>query len=350
MRISGWMAPAVLGLALGARADDTNLTLRAAADARGVLVGAATMSDTLRDPRHRDTLAREFNLLTPENEMKWPFIRRTRDTWEFTGADRFLAFAEEHKLAVHGHTLLWYAHNPKWLAETKWTPAETEQLMVEHIRKVVGRYRGRVLMWDVINEEVADDGTLRDSLWSRAGTNYIALAFRTAHEADPRAHLVYNDYGTEEMNKKSDGVYALLKRLKSEGVPVHGVGFQCHVSGNGPNLESFARNLERFAALGLDLHLTEIDVRLNLPATAEDYARQARVYRGLVETALKNPRTKSITTWGVSDARSWVPSFFKGQGDALPFDREYRPKPAHEAMRQALMVRGGSPGTPSSSP
>ncbi|MCE5327495.1 MAG: endo-1,4-beta-xylanase [Planctomycetaceae bacterium] len=313
------------------------ITLRAAAERRGLLVGAATMSGTLKDLRHAETLAREFNLVTPENEMKWAFIRPTRQTWNFAGADRLVAFAEKHKLAIHGHNLLWYAHNPPWLTAMPWTPAQTQQLMTEHIGTVVGRYRGKIAIWDVVNEEINEQGLLRKSLWSRAGTNYLSLAFRTAHEADPKAHLVYNDYGIEEVNRKSDGAYALLKSLKAQGAPVHGVGFQCHVEGNGPDLESFARNLQRFADLGLDLHLTEIDVRIKVPATPQDYARQARVYRGLIATALKNPRTKSVTTWGHSDAHSWVPSFFKGFGDALPFDARYQPKPAYEAMRQAMM-------------
>lgn len=313
-----------------------DLTLRAAAERRGVQVGAATMSGSLADPRHAATLAGEFNLVTPENEMKWTFIRPKRESWNFAGADRVVAFAEKHGMAVHGHNLLWYAHNPSWLTATAWTPAQTRELMTEHIRAVAGRYRGKVAMWDVINEEIDEQGRLRQSVWSRAGTDYLALAFRTAHQADPGAHLVYNDYGVEEVNRKSDGMYALLKELKAQGVPVHGVGFQCHLDGRGVNVESFARNLWRFAELGLDLHLTEIDVRIRVPSTPEDRARQGKVYHDLIAAALKNPRTRSVTTWGHSDAHSWVPAFFKGFGEALPFDADYRPKPAYEAMRRAL--------------
>lgn len=332
-----------LALPMAPAAGGTNLTLRSAAEGRGVLVGAATMSGTLKDQRHADTLVREFNILTPENEMKWAAIRPTREAWNFAGADRLVAFAQEHKLAIHGHNLLWFSYNPAWLTATKWTPAETQQLMTEHIRTVVGRYRGKIAIWDVVNEEVDERGVPRKSLWSEAGTNYLALAFRTANEADPKAHLVYNDYGIEEINRKSDGLYALLKSMKKQGVPVHGVGFQCHLDSRGLNLESFARNLQRFADLGLDLHLTEIDVRIKVPAKPEEAARQVLVYRDVIATALKNPRTRSITTWGVSDAHSWVPSFFKGFGDALPFDANYRPKPAYEAMLQALTE--AAPGT-----
>jgi GH35 family endo-1,4-beta-xylanase len=146
----------------------------------------------------------------------------------------------------------------------------------EHIAAVAGRYADTAAIWDVVNEAVADDGTLRRTLWlERIGPDYLDIAFRAAAEAAPHAKLVYNDYAAEALNPKSDGIYRLLRELLDSGVPLHGVGFQCHLTDQGADLERFAQNLRRFADLGLELYVTEMDVRLPLPTTPEVLGRRS---------------------------------------------------------------------------
>ena len=182
------------------------------------------------------------------------------------------------------------------------------------------------------------DGSLRDTLWLRGlGPEYLATVFRLAHRADPEARLFYNDYGAEGLNPKSEAIYHLLRDLLDADVPVHGVGLQMHVPVEGfPPPEDVAANMERLAGLGLDIHITEMDVRLPLPVTDEGLAAQARVYGDMLQVCLACPACTALIQWGVSDAHSWVPHFFKGTGAALIFDEEYRPKAAHAAIAEIL--------------
>jgi endo-1,4-beta-xylanase len=321
--------------------------LREHAGRRAFYVGAAVAVRPLANDRlYRETLRREFNMVVAENAFKWDALRPARGRFDFRGADRIVDFARANRMAVRGHTLVWHRQVPRWLSEGKLTREQVVGLLRQHIHTVVGRYRGRVIAWDVVNEAVDDEsGALRaDSFWHRAlSPEYIELAFRFAREADPAARLYYNDYSAEGMNRKSDGVYRLLSDLKRRGVPVDGVGWQMHeLSGFrvGPGQRENAR---RLAALGLELSITEMDVRMRLPAPAEEYERQAEGYASAAEFCLSEPSCKALVLWGFADKYSWVPGEFRGWGDALIYDHALRPKPAYFALRRALAAAGPRP-------
>lgn len=336
------------GLCLTARADASD-ALRDLAARHHLLIGPAVGKHLwTTDPVYAAVLAREFNILTAENDMKWAAIHPERDRFNWNASDPYVAFAEAHGMRVRGHTLCWHApFNPAWLEESGFARDALIGVLSNHIATVVGRYRGRVAMWDVVNEAVADEAPhgLRPTIWSRTiGPEYLDLAFRAAHAADPGATLVYNDYGGEAEGGKADAIHALVAGMLERGVPVHAVGFQMHILDI--DAESLARNLARFAQLGVAIHITELDVRLPLPADAAALARQADVYRKVLNVCLREPACRVVQTWGFTDAYSWIPKFFPGHGAALPFDAEYQPKPAWAAMLEALATaevvpRGG---------
>ena len=325
------------------------------AAARGLAFGTAVSARALAgDATYREVLAREFSLVTAENELKWAATQPAEGRFEFAAADRILAFATEHKMQIRGHTLCWNADRylPKWILAREFTGAQAETLLREHIRTVVGRYRGRIKYWDVVNEAVANDkrtaaAPLFDGFWSQhLGEDYIALAFRFAHEADPDAVLFYNDYDQgDALGIKSDRIYALLKRLLAAGVPVQGVGLQLHCNlRDPPQREAVRANLARLGALGLRVHITELDVDIaGAPGTLEErLRRQAEVYRDVVTAAVTSRVCEAIVTWGFTDRfiqrglnlRHKLP-----ENTPTPlwlFDADYKPKPAYAAVATAL--------------
>ncbi len=193
----------------------------------------------------------------------------------------------------------------------------------------------------MVNEAIDDRGNPRETLWSQMiGPDYIEMAFRFAHEADPDAKLFYNDYNDESLNAKSNAVYALVKELKAKGVPIDGVGWQMHLV-NGFRIRAEHReNAARLAELGVDIAITELDVRTPLPATKPALERQADAFGDVTGFCLALANCHTLMTWGFTDGSSWIPGFFGGYGDALPFDAEYRPKPAWQAMHDALAAAG----------
>lgn len=315
-------------------------TLRNAALARGLWIGAAADPEALcRDADYAGTLSSQFSMLTPENVMKAGVIHPQEDRFEFAPADALVDFAWQHDMKVRGHTLVWHGQLPEWLEQGVWSEDGWRRHLESHIRAVVGRYRGRVAVWDVVNEAVEDDGGLRDTHWlGGLGPSYLESAFRIAHEEDPAARLFYNDYGAEGMGVKSDAVYRLMRDLLEKDVPVHGVGMQMHVSPEDcPPLNEVAENMERLAGLGLEVHITEMDVRLRQPAEQRDLLRQAEVYEGMLDVCLSASNCTAFVMWGFTDKYSWVPGYFRGWGDALVFDAGYRPKPAFHALRRRLV-------------
>lgn len=313
--------------------------LREMAARCGIRIGPAVAHGPLvDDPVYGDTLRREFDILTPENEMKWGFVQPQRAQYAFDRADAIMAFAASNDLKVHGHALVWHEQNPEWLTSGRFSRAEMIDILRDHISTVAGRFAGRNLVaWDVVNEAVDDDGSLRRTIWlDRVGAEYIDLAFQFARAADRDARLIYNDYGNETINAKSTAIYNLLAGMIARGVPVHGVGLQLHITMAGVDLTSVAQNMQRFAALGLEIYITELDVRVPLPATASALETQSSVYRGVLNACLGQPLCKAFQTWGFTDAHSWIPGSYSGFGAALIFDEGYRPKPAYEALAQRL--------------
>lgn len=325
-------------------------SLRSLASPLELSIGTCVNGRTLRsDGEYRRVLAREFNSVTSENGMKWRAIQPRRGEFDFSRADALMEFAEENGMAVRGHTLVWHSYNPAWLEEGEWSPEELRGLMREHIFKTLDHCRGRVYCWDVVNEAWTEDGGLQKgtvtgrsgSVWPRIlGEEYVELAFRLAREADPDVKLFYNDFGFEGMNAKSETVYAKLKASLAKGVPIDGVGLQMHVSLDDPvKPEELSANIRRLGELGLEVHITELDIRIKEPATEEDLRNQARLFSDYLRVCLEDEACPSFTLWGFTDRSSWIPGFFEGYGSAAPFGRDLNPKPAHGAMLEVLRER-----------
>ncbi|WP_051366024.1 endo-1,4-beta-xylanase [Hamadaea tsunoensis] len=309
-------------------------SLRTSAGGR-VHIGTAMRPTLLDNVGYADLVAREFDSVTAENAMKWTEIQRTPDDFDFATADRIIAFAAAHDQVVYGHTLLWHSNVPTFVNES--TPPDVVRDEVRtYVQTVAARYRGKIWAWDAVNEPLNPDGTPRDSIWRRKlGDNYIADVFRWVHEADPGARLFINDFGIEVANKKSDALLNMVRQLRNEGVPVGGVGFQTHIQSTTP-LAKMKANLQRFAALGIKVAITELDVRIQLPTTPATLDQQAAQYAAAVRACLAVPACASITVWGFSDALSWIDANYKGWGAACLFDTQDQPKPAYQATLRAL--------------
>lgn len=340
MRLPLLATAAALATALAAAVPATAAdTLRALAPAAGIRIGTAVDADALKtDAAYARLLAREFNLLTPENAMKFSVVHPERGRYDFAQADALVEFAAANGMQVNGHVLVWHQQLPDWLTQGNFDSDELKTILREHIQTLVTRYRGRVASWDVAAEAVDEEGRLRETFWSRGiGPDYLALAFGWAHEADPQAHLRYNDYGGEGDGAKSDGIYDLMAALRRKGAPIHGVGLQMHASlKDAPRAAAVRINMKRLAALRLETHITEMDVMLHLPASRADIRAQAALYRDVLQACLAVPRCRSFSTWGASDRYSWIPDFFPGQGAALLFDQDGRAKPAYHSIRRLL--------------
>ncbi|MBO3841491.1 MAG: endo-1,4-beta-xylanase [Candidatus Brockarchaeota archaeon] len=313
--------------------------LKVLAEKQGIYIGAAVGADQLRIREYAETLSREFNILTTENALKFERVHPERNVYSFAEADAIVSFAEANGMKIRGHTLVWHNQLPEWITHGNYSREEWISILYEHITTVVSRYKGRVYAWDVVNEAVDDDGSLRKTIWLRnIGPEYIEMVFRWAHEADPQALLFYNDYGAEGLGVKSDAVYNLVKSLLEKGVPIHGVGLQMHVSTEHyPTPQEISANIKRLSDLGLDIHITEMDVRLKLPAESADLVRQAEIYRDVLMVCLSSEKCTAFVMWGFTDRYSWIPEFFSGYGSALIFDESYNPKPAYYYILKSLI-------------
>jgi endo-1,4-beta-xylanase len=306
------------------------------------LVGAAVTSRLLReDAAYRDSFAHHFSYVTAEFEMKWGQIERQPGQRSYGPADEITAFAEARGMRVKGHALVWHGDSPAWLEPL--SGAEARIALQDHIRTTVGRYRGRIAAWDVVNEAVADDRSgLRDTVYLRKlGAGYIAEAFRLARAADPDALLIYNDYGAEGLNRKSEDVYNLVRDLLAQGVPIGGVGLQMHLDAAGrASTADIARNIGRLAALGLLVNISEMDVRVARVGgdAAAKLEEQRRVYHDVIAACVAEPRCHAVTFWGFTDRYSWIDAFY-GPDDPLLFDEAYRAKPSYFGTLDALRGR-----------
>jgi endo-1,4-beta-xylanase len=329
-------------------------SLREQADKSGMLVGTAVNPARFTETQYAATLAREFNMIEPENVMKWGAIRPNRENFNFKPGDQVVDFASAHAMKVRGHCLLWQKYNPGWLARGQFTPEQLSEILREHITTVMKHYAGQVFAWDVVNEAIDARGGMEPSLWYEspgiglAGkkTAYIEQAFRWARAADSKALLFYNDYDTEGLNPKSDAVYAMVKDFKKRSVPIDGVGIQAHVFNlSNKDILSLAANIKRLTALGLQVHITEMDVALPLNPQRglldqADLARQAEIYRLVAAACMGQPRCTAFQVWGFTDKYSWIPGYTNGaKGAALPFDQSYAPKPAYDALLKAIEFR-----------
>ncbi|WP_367321310.1 endo-1,4-beta-xylanase [Streptomyces sp. HUAS ZL42] len=323
-----------------AHAADT--PLRDLAAAKGKVIGTAVTGSKLTGT-YGDIAGGQFNSLTPGNAMKWGSVEPTQGNFNWAEADQIVAFAQAHNQQVRGHTLVWHSQNPSWLTNGSWTSAQLSSLLQNHINTEVTRYKGKIAAWDVVNEPFNEDGTYRSTLWYNGlGADYIANALTWARAADPAAKLYINDYNVEGVNAKSTALYNLVKSLKERGVPIDGVGLQAHlILGQVP--ATLQQNMQRFADLGVDVAITELDIRMQLPSDSNKLAQQAADYKSVVAACVALTRCVNITVWGFTDSDSWIPSTFPGQGAATPYDENYAPKPVYYAIAEAL---GGGTTTP----
>lgn len=354
--MKNWLRMAAT-MVLAAAAAFGQTTLRQAAAMRGIPMGAAASADEygppdlLLNPDYANLLSTQYDMLEPGNAMKWDVTQPTVTTYNFQPGDELVTFAQANKMRVRGHNLCWYTQLPSWLpayAETAST-GDMATLLQNHINTEVTHFAGQVFAWDVVNEAFNDSSpsVLRDSIWydqpgiGQTGTGYIEQAFRWAHAADPNALLFYNDYGIEGPGAKFDAVYAMVQDFVSRGVPINGVGFEMHLElGGYPSAAGLAQNMQALAQLGIQVHVTEMDVRLLLDssgnASASDLTAQAQTYQTIMTVCLQQPNCTAFQVWGVSYNDSWIPGFFKGYGAALPFDFNYQPTQAFTGLMTAM--------------
>lgn len=356
---------------LSAAAQDAPMTLKDAFkdDFR---IGAALNQSQFegRAPREAEIARTQFNTVSPENVLKWESVHPAPGEFDFTDADRYVAFGQKNHMFIIGHNLIWHNQTPDWVfQDADANPISRDGLiarMRKHILTVVGRYKGRIGGWDVVNEALNEDGTLRNSPWRRIiGDNYLVLAYQFAHEADPNAQLYYNDYSLENLPKRR-GAISLIEKLQSRGERIDAVGLQEHDKMDWPSTNQVDETITAFAQLGVKVMITELDVDL-LPAATRSHAAEvsmsvngsgklnpyaaglpdllqqklAQRYADLfsVFVAHRGQITR-VTFWGVTDGDSWLNNWpVRGRTSyPLLFDRNGNPKPAFAAV-----IRIGSP-------
>ncbi|MFD3515498.1 endo-1,4-beta-xylanase [Streptomyces sp. NPDC058657] len=339
-RTSGGLLTALLVGVLGAFAAPTasptahaaqsaaETTLGAAAAQSGRYFGTAIASGRLGDSAYTSIAGREFNSVTAENEMKIDATEPQRGQFDFTAGDRVHNWAVQNGKQVRGHTLAWHSQQPGWMRSL--SGSSLRQAMVGHINGVMGHYKGRIPQWDVVNEAFEDGtGARRDSNLQRTGNDWIEVAFRAARVADPAAKLCYNDYNVENWTwAKTQAMYAMVKDFKQRGVPIDCVGFQSHFNNDSPYHSNFRTTLQNFAALGVDVAVTELDIQ---GASATTYAQ-------VTNDCLAVPRCLGITVWGVRDTDSWRP-----EHSPLLFHGNGSKKPAYDSVLNALNAASPTP-------
>jgi GH35 family endo-1,4-beta-xylanase len=325
-------------------------TLADAAARTHRLIGTAIDAPfLLDDPVYGPTLAREFSYVTPGNETKWGSVQPVdADHWEFGPADAVIGFAQQSGLAAKGHVLVWHSQLPPFVTDAL-TPDQLTLALRRNIHEVMTRYRRQTRAWDVVNEAMNDDGTLRDTVFLRKlGPDYIASAFRLARAEDRGALLYYNDFNIDTINPKSNAVYDLVRGLVEAHVPIDGVGFQMHLEAqSAPSTEEMVANLMRFTDLGLRVNISELDVRI-AKLTDDQVTRLAierQVFHRAVAACVQVPGCETLTTWGFTDRDSWIDATF-GPDDPLELDEQYHRKPAYYGIVDGfLSVPVDPPGT-----
>ncbi|MBJ7880676.1 endo-1,4-beta-xylanase [Gelidibacter salicanalis] len=325
------------------------------------LIGAAISNSQINqtDSLTNTVLIKEFNSITPENDMKWEQIHPQKDTFYFDVADKYVALGQKNNMNIVGHTLVWHSQLAPWMQDVKDSITMAKNIE-NHINTIVKRYKGKIDTWDVVNEALNEDGSLRTShFYEVMGDNYIALAFNLAAKADPDAKLVYNDYNLWKPEKRA-GVVRLVKKLQEQGIKIDGVGMQAHWSLEGPSIEDIENSIIAYSNLGVKISFTELDVTvlpnpwdLNGAAVEQSYeqfendpkmnpypeklsdsaqTQLAKRYEDIFKLFLKHKdKIDRVTFWGVNDGQSWLNNWpIKGRTNhPLLFDRNYEPKKAY---------------------
>jgi endo-1,4-beta-xylanase len=321
---------------IAAPASAAGSPLRQLAEGKGKYFGTALTQGNLGNSTLTGVAGAQFDMVTPGNEMKWQTTEPSRGVFNFGPGDQIVAFAQAHGDRVRGHNLVWHSQLAPWVNSLPLN--QVKAAMENHITQEVSHYRGKIFAWDVVNEPFNDNGTFRQDVFFNAfgsGPAYIADAIRTAHNADPSAILYINDFNIEGSNAKSNAMFSLVQTLKSQGVPIGGVGFESHfILGQVPS--SLQANMQRFANLGVQVAITELDDRIQLPASSQNLQQQATEFSNVVRACLSISSCPGVTQWGIGDADSWIPGAFPGFGAATMFDNNYQPKPSFTAVQHAL--------------
>lgn len=359
-------------------ADDKD-GLRHLAEARGLVIGTEVWWDPLTsDTTYQSILDNEFSMVIPGDFFRWDRIHSTPQDFDFSQIDQLAIVAGKNEQDLWLGHLVWHPKEwlPMWfvlrIAEREagrpfsrplsdsdktevrrvlenYNPTpqdrdEARRIFKRFITEAVSRYRGRATAWTVVNEPIIDSpplvgDPLRQSFWRvMLGPDYIEIAFRVARAADPDVLLLLNEYGAENLGAKSQRLYELVVDLRKRGVPIDGVGMQMHVQIDGePAVDAIRQNIRRLSNLGVEVWVTEMDVRLQLPATQRDLQLQADRYSEILRLCLNEPGCTRFVMWGFTDRYSWIPAKFPGFGNALMLDENYRPKPAYQAIRDVLL-------------
>ncbi|CAG9990224.1 unnamed protein product [Clonostachys byssicola] len=281
----------------------------------------------------------EFGQTTPTNGQKWLFSEPERGVFNWTEGEIVSSLAREQNKILRCHALVWHSQLAPWVEAQEWTAEELTEIVTAHVTNVASHWKGRCYAWDVVNEALEEDGSWRQSIFYRVlGEDYIKLAFRLAAEADPEAKLYYNDYNIEKPGAKVDAVLRLVTMLQDEGIRVDGVGMQAHfTAGEAPSLDQQIDVIQSYEALGVEVALTELDVRLDkLPPTEELLALQKEDYKNSVGACAQVPACIGITLWDFYDPFSWVPYTFEGEGAALLWFEDFSHHPAYAGVVAAL--------------
>ncbi|KAJ8519061.1 hypothetical protein ONZ45_g3966 [Pleurotus djamor] len=324
--------------------------------ARGQLYfGSATDNGELSDIPYKTKLSDtdEFGQITPGNSMKWDATERSRGVFTFAGGDVIADLAQTNGQLLRGHTCVWHSQLPSWVSNGNFDATELTSIIETHCSTLVDHFKGKVYVdlkspelttwtildaWDVVNEPFNENGTFRTSVfYNTLGSSYIDIALHAARAADPDAKLYVNDYNIDGLGAKSTAMVNLVTQLKADGVPIDGIGVQGHlIVGAVPN--NIQANLEQFAALGVEVAITELDIRMTLPVTPEKLAQQKADYKKVMAACAAVPACVGVTIWDYTDKYSWVPSVFSGQGAALPWDEDLVKKPAYDGIAEALLA------------
>ena len=308
-------------------------------------MGASLNVNLMRNnTKYNAVVTKEFNSITAENAMKMGALQPSRGNFFWTDADYLVSYAQSNNKRIHGHTLNWHISLPGWVTNFVGDSTAWENMLKTHIQTVVTHFKGKVVSWDVVNEVFNDDGTVRNTIWvQKLGFDYVARCFQYANQADPNAILFYNDYGHEYSAAKRTAIINFINGLKSRGIPIHGIGLQFHTTYTQSDANISAA-ITAAASTGLKVHLSELDIRVNLnlvPGLAFTSAmadQQAAKYKYITQAYKSIPASQQfgITTWNVGDADSWIPSWQGAPDWPLPFDANYQRKPAYRGI-----VEGG---------
>ena len=298
------------------------------------------------EPAEPKIIDQDFNSVTPENAMKWESTEPSRNNFTFAGGDAVVAFAKKYDQQIHCHTLVWHSQLPTWVSAGGFDNKTLISIMENHIKNVAGRWKGACTRWDVVNEALNEDGTYRKSVFlDTIGEAYIPIAFRLARKYAKSSKLYYNDYNLEYNGAKTEGAKRIVKLVQSYGKNlIDGVGYQAHLAseptrtapGAVPDQATLEAALKATANEGVDVAYTEIDIRMNTPATPEKLAVQATAWERMARSCLAVKRCEGMTVWGISDKYSWIPGVFSTEGAALLWDENYQKKPAYAGFLKGI--------------